>query len=121
MVDRDDDPCFPKVIRLTDADTAMLALRRAVSKCGPNATAILVRQAARLATGAETYGDDFDDGRDWLLEMIAEASDFANYAERAALLGPLPSRVSVARSLVAQAHMMLQAELADRQRQEAAE
>lgn len=102
-------------------DGELMILRRALAKCGPNATAILIRQAERLTEGAERYGDDFDDGRDWLLELIAELSDAENYADRAALLGPLPPRLAVVRSLVGQAHRLAQAELADRQHPEAAE
>lgn len=93
----------------------------ALAKCGPNARAILRRQAERLTEGADRYGDDFDDGRDWLIELIAELSDAENYADRAALLGPMPARLAVVRSLIGQAHRLAQAELADRQRPEAAE
>lgn len=88
----------------------------AMAKCGPNARAILRRQAERLTEGALRYGDDFDDGRDWLVELIAELSDAENYADCAALLGPMPARMSVVRSLIGQAHRLAQAEYAERQR-----
>lgn len=86
----------------------------AVAKCGPNARAILRRQAERLTEGALRYGDDFDDGRDWMLELINELSDAENYAERVALLGPMPARLSVARALLSDAHRLVQAEWAER-------
>ena len=102
-------------------DRDMLILRRSLATCGPNATAILIRQAQRLTEGAERYGDDFDDGRDWLLELIAELSDAENYADRLAVLGPMPPRLSIVRALLSDAHRLAQAEYAERQRPEAAE
>lgn len=88
----------------------------ALAKCGPNARAILRRQAERLTEGAGRYGDDFDDARDWLVELIAELSDAENYTDAAALLGPLPPRLAVVRSLLSQAHRLAQAEYSERQR-----
>lgn len=100
--------------KVTQSDNDVMA--GALAKCGPNARAILRRQAERLTMGAIQYGDDFDDGRDWLVELIAELSDAENYAERAALLGPMPARMSVVRSLIGQAHRLAQAEHSERQR-----
>lgn len=89
-------------------------LRAALATCGPNARAILVRQAQRLTEGAKRYGDDFDDGRDWLVELIAELSDGENYADRIALAGKLTPRLAVVRALLSDAHRLAQAELAER-------
>lgn len=89
-------------------------LKTALAKCGPNATAILLRQARRLTEGAERYGDDFDDGRNWLLELIHEISDAENYADAIAVLGPMPSRISTVRALLSDCHRLLQAEFAER-------
>lgn len=86
----------------------------ALAKCGPNARAILRMQAERLTAGAETYGADFDDGRDPLVELIAELADAESYADSAALLGPMPPRMVVVRSLIGQAHRLAQAEYAER-------
>lgn len=88
--------------------------RETIASCGPVATAILMRQMQRLKEGAERYGDDFDDGRDWMLELINELSDAENYAERIALLGPMPPRLTVARALLSDAHRLVQAEWAER-------
>lgn len=99
----------------------MLTLRRALAKCGPNATAILLRQAQRLTAGAETYGDDFDDGRNWILELINEVSDAQNYISRAAILGPFPPRLRVVEAMLGDIHRLLQAEYAEQQKPEAAE
>jgi hypothetical protein len=97
-------------------DQDLPTLQRALAACGPVATAILMRQAQRLTEGAERYGDDFDDGRDWLLELINELSDAENYADRIGVLGPLPPRLAVVRSLLSQAHRLAQAEYSERQR-----
>lgn len=86
----------------------------AMAKCGPNARAILRRQAERLTMGAVQYGDDFDDGRDWLIELINEISDAENYTDRIAALGPLPERLAVVRAMLSDCHRLLQAEFAER-------
>lgn len=77
-----EDP-FPSVVHKSRSQFERLL--DAARKIGPNALEVLVGQSERLAEGQAVYGDDFDNGRNWHQESIAESGDGVNYAMRAAL------------------------------------
>lgn len=53
----------------------MLTILRDMHALGPSACDVLEMQARRLAEGAQKYGSDFAEDRDWLYEGSAEALD----------------------------------------------
>lgn len=67
------DPALER--RLLDRLVALAGRRFAVD-CHPYVEAV----ERRLALGAERYGDDLNDGRDLMAELLEETPDVAGYA-----------------------------------------
>ena len=64
------------------ADPLPPELHEAWAAMGPRARAVLVLLAQRLALGAELYGDDLSNGRDWEREALEEVADGLVYIAR---------------------------------------
>ncbi len=59
-------------------DTLVL-LADMLEKLGPTALRVILMQTERLVVGRETYNDDFEKDRDWLIESLQECLDNQTY------------------------------------------